>query len=99
VAYGHDFVGDAYDGTNSFAEDSDPMDNCNGHGTHVAGRCDHLIGKSDRLPNIYWSLGTGIIGAHDPESGFVGVAPDGINFSTCINEIDTISILITYDTS
>ncbi|KAI9283082.1 peptidase S8/S53 domain-containing protein [Umbelopsis sp. AD052] len=49
VAYGHDFVGDMYDGTNSFAEDSDPMDNCNGHG---------------------------IIGAHDPESGFVGVAPD-----------------------
>ena len=38
VAYGYDFVGDAYDagaGT-SPAPDPDP-DDCNGHGTHVAG--------------------------------------------------------------
>ncbi|KAJ2959470.1 hypothetical protein NQZ79_g5062 [Umbelopsis isabellina] len=54
VAYGHDFVGDKYDGTNANTEGPDPRDNCNGHGTHVAG----------------------IIGARDPESGFVGVAPD-----------------------
>lgn len=42
MAYGHDFVGDGYDGTNSFLEDADPMDNCNGHGTHVAGKCNNL---------------------------------------------------------
>ncbi|MGZ6141688.1 MAG: S8 family serine peptidase [Myxococcales bacterium] len=38
VAYGYDFVGDAYDeGTNpTRVPDADPMD-CAGHGTHVAG--------------------------------------------------------------
>ena len=36
VAYGYDFVGDAFDGTNMPVPDDDPMD-CNGHGTHVAG--------------------------------------------------------------
>ena len=37
VAYGFDFVGDAYNGTNEPSPDSDPNDTCNGHGTHVAG--------------------------------------------------------------
>ena len=39
VAYGYDFVGDAYDSsspTSVTAPDDDPMD-CAGHGTHVAG--------------------------------------------------------------
>ena len=36
VAGGFDFVGDAYNGTNTPMPDNDPMD-CNGHGTHVAG--------------------------------------------------------------
>ncbi|KAI8056101.1 peptidase S8/S53 domain-containing protein, partial [Syncephalis plumigaleata] len=43
VAYGHDFVGDDF--TNAVwpapgwkpVEDDDPLDTCNGHGTHVAG--------------------------------------------------------------
>ncbi|RKP05951.1 peptidase S8/S53 domain-containing protein, partial [Thamnocephalis sphaerospora] len=37
VAYGYDFVGDAYTGRNRAQPDPDPMDECNGHGTHVAG--------------------------------------------------------------
>ncbi|KAG6149185.1 hypothetical protein E4U37_006981 [Claviceps purpurea] len=36
VSFGHDFVGDAYDGINTPVPDEDPMD-CKGHGTHVAG--------------------------------------------------------------
>ncbi|KAG6314255.1 hypothetical protein E4U44_002015 [Claviceps purpurea] len=36
VSFGHDFVGDAYNGTNTPVPDEDPMD-CVGHGTHVAG--------------------------------------------------------------
>ncbi|KAG6097392.1 hypothetical protein E4U30_000735 [Claviceps sp. LM220 group G6] len=36
VSFGHDFVGDAYTGTNTPVPDGDPMD-CQGHGTHVAG--------------------------------------------------------------
>jgi subtilisin family serine protease len=36
VAGGHDFVGDAYNGSNTPVPDDDPMD-CNGHGSHVAG--------------------------------------------------------------
>ncbi|KAA1472916.1 subtilisin-like protease [Dentipellis sp. KUC8613] len=34
---GFDFVGDAYDGTNTPIPDPDPLDQCNGHGTHVTG--------------------------------------------------------------
>ncbi|RKP09654.1 hypothetical protein THASP1DRAFT_28539, partial [Thamnocephalis sphaerospora] len=34
VAYGYDFVGDAYNGKNVPQPDADPMDECNGHGTH-----------------------------------------------------------------
>ncbi|KAJ1960082.1 hypothetical protein IWQ62_004364 [Dispira parvispora] len=39
VAYGYDLVGNDYDGiTNPVATpDKDPMDECNGHGTHVTG--------------------------------------------------------------
>ncbi|KAJ1301871.1 hypothetical protein OPQ81_009098 [Rhizoctonia solani] len=39
VVGGYDFVGDAYTGQPDSrpAPDDDPMDNCNGHGTHVAG--------------------------------------------------------------
>jgi len=36
VALGYDFVGDAYDGSNTPVPDPFP-DDCNGHGTHVAG--------------------------------------------------------------
>jgi len=38
VIGGYDFVGDEYDGSNDPIPDADPMDNCNGHGTHVAVR-------------------------------------------------------------
>ena len=37
IAGGYDFVGDAYNGGNTPVPDPDPMDNCVGHGTHVAG--------------------------------------------------------------
>ncbi|KAJ1960701.1 hypothetical protein IWQ62_004129 [Dispira parvispora] len=37
IQYGHDFVGDNFNGSNTPQPDDDPMDNCNGHGTHVAG--------------------------------------------------------------
>ncbi|KAG5913572.1 hypothetical protein E4U61_006752 [Claviceps capensis] len=36
VSFGHDFVGDAYNGTNTPVPGEDPMD-CAGHGTHIAG--------------------------------------------------------------
>ncbi|KAF9093093.1 hypothetical protein BGX23_003657 [Mortierella sp. AD031] len=44
VAYGYDFVGDAYDGKNKPKPSSNPMD-CAGHGSHVAG----IIGASDDI--------------------------------------------------
>jgi minor extracellular serine protease Vpr len=49
---GYDFVGDAYDGYNTPVEDSQP-DDCNGHGTHVAGiigaRGEDVVGVA---PNV-----------------------------------------------
>ncbi|KAG8763401.1 hypothetical protein FRC12_008567 [Ceratobasidium sp. 428] len=49
VAGGYDFVGDAYTGTgagNVTQPDDDPLDECNGHGTHVAG----IIGANPGNP-------------------------------------------------
>ncbi|KAG7291315.1 hypothetical protein NEMBOFW57_001328 [Staphylotrichum longicolle] len=37
VSYGTDLVGDEFNGANTPKPDADPLDNCNGHGTHVAG--------------------------------------------------------------
>jgi len=37
VSYGTDLVGDAFNGANTPKPDPDPLDNCNGHGSHVAG--------------------------------------------------------------
>ena len=37
VEAGYDFVGDAYNGVSEPKPDPDPLDNCQGHGTHVAG--------------------------------------------------------------
>lgn len=42
VAYGFDLVGDDYDGSNTPVPDPDPLDTCEGHGTHVAGTAEHL---------------------------------------------------------
>ena len=36
VIGGYDFVGDAFNGSNTPVPDNDPLDECNGHGTHVA---------------------------------------------------------------
>ncbi|KAG9127746.1 hypothetical protein FRC07_010198, partial [Ceratobasidium sp. 392] len=46
VAGGYDFVGDAYTGTNVPQPDNDPLDQCEGHGTHVAG----IIGANPGNP-------------------------------------------------
>ncbi|CAE6542896.1 unnamed protein product [Rhizoctonia solani] len=48
VIGGYDFVGDAYRGSSGPAPvpDSDPLDQCNGHGTHVAG----IIGADPSNP-------------------------------------------------
>ncbi|RKU47717.1 hypothetical protein DL546_000830 [Coniochaeta pulveracea] len=37
VSFGTDLVGDKYNGFNIPVPDPDPVDNCNGHGSHVAG--------------------------------------------------------------
>lgn len=47
IAGGYDYVGDNFDGTDNLAPDSDPFDNCFGHGSFVAG----IIGAN--LPNLY----------------------------------------------
>ncbi|KAG9127742.1 hypothetical protein FRC07_010194 [Ceratobasidium sp. 392] len=49
VAGGYDFVGDAYTGTPggpAAQPDDDPLDQCNGHGTHVAG----IVGANPNNP-------------------------------------------------
>ncbi|KAI0319168.1 pyrolysin [Amylostereum chailletii] len=46
VVGGYDLVGDNYDGTNTPVPDDDPLDQCAGHGTHVAG----IIGANPGNP-------------------------------------------------
>ncbi|CAK5265382.1 unnamed protein product [Mycena citricolor] len=46
IAGGYDFVGDAYTGSNTPVPDPDPLDQCAGHGTHVAG----IIGANPGNP-------------------------------------------------
>jgi subtilisin family serine protease len=47
VAYGYDFVGDAFTGENTPVPDDDP-DDCHGHGTHVAG----IVGASGGIVGV-----------------------------------------------
>ncbi|KAF9110854.1 hypothetical protein BGX27_005818 [Mortierella sp. AM989] len=61
VAYGWDFVGDLYTGSNTPIPSSDPMD-CQGHGTHVAG----IVGAN----------AMNIAGPAAPPVPFIGVAPE-----------------------
>ncbi|KAJ7693309.1 subtilisin-like protease [Mycena rosella] len=49
VIGGYDFVGDAFNGEDNPSPDGDPLDECNGHGSHVAG----IIGAS---PNNTWGI-------------------------------------------
>ncbi|KAG6919367.1 hypothetical protein DXG01_006916 [Tephrocybe rancida] len=46
VIGGYDLVGDDYDGSNDPVPDADPLDQCAGHGTHVAG----IIGANPGNP-------------------------------------------------
>jgi subtilisin family serine protease len=72
VAGGHDFVGDAYDGSNTPVPDEDPMD-CNGHGSHVAGTIAGYGVNDDGSPY------TGAYGAGTPFASLKigpGVAPN-----------------------
>ena len=71
VTKGYDFVGDAYDGTNTPVDSGpDPYTNCSAHGTHVAGA---YLSSANAPVLIYLS---GIIGANANEFNFTGVAPD-----------------------
>ncbi|VUC21572.1 unnamed protein product [Clonostachys rosea] len=48
VEYGYDFVGDSWEIGDEYAPDDDPQD-CNGHGTHVAGI---IASGSDVVPGV-----------------------------------------------
>ncbi|CAG8622827.1 13388_t:CDS:2, partial [Ambispora leptoticha] len=48
IQFGYDFVGDAFNGSNTPHGDNDPLDQCNGHGTHVAG----ILAAEDKANNF-----------------------------------------------
>jgi len=56
VELGYDFVGDAFNGANTPAPDLDPMDDCVGHGTHVAG----IIGAKAASPGGVTGVAPGV---------------------------------------
>ncbi|CAG8523782.1 12348_t:CDS:2 [Ambispora leptoticha] len=48
IQFGYDFVGDTFNGTNTPHSDDDPLDQCSGHGTHVAG----ILAADDKVKNF-----------------------------------------------
>ncbi|KDR78150.1 hypothetical protein GALMADRAFT_224528 [Galerina marginata CBS 339.88] len=70
VIGGFDFVGDAYDGTNTPVPDNDPLDQCNGHGTHVAG----ILGAD---PGNLFNISGVAFGASLTSYRVLGCAADG----------------------
>jgi minor extracellular serine protease Vpr len=56
VELGYDFVGDGFNGANTPVPDPDPMDDCDGHGTHVAG----IIGAKAASPGGVTGVAPGV---------------------------------------
>ncbi|KAG5938400.1 hypothetical protein E4U59_003799 [Claviceps monticola] len=90
VSFGHDLVGDAYNGTNTPVPGEDPMD-CAGHGTHVAGIVaaqNNSLGFTGTAPGV--SLGAyRVFGCRGNNGNDVLIAAfnkayqDGANIITC----------------
>ncbi|GAB1315592.1 hypothetical protein MFIFM68171_05802 [Madurella fahalii] len=79
VAYGYDLVGDNYtelDERTTKQPDNDPMDECNGHGTHVAGI---IAAQSGKNPwGIVGAAEDVTLGAYRVFSCRAGGAPDDV---------------------
>ncbi|KAI9152320.1 Alpha-L-arabinofuranosidase A [Paramyrothecium foliicola] len=60
VSFGHDLVGDGYDGFNTPSPDNDPLDTCSGHGTHVAG----IIGARENEYGFTGAAPDAVLGAY-----------------------------------
>ena len=60
IAFGFDFVGDAYDGSNDPKPDGDPLSQCGPHGTHVTG----IIAAQDQRYPIVGVAPAATIGAY-----------------------------------
>lgn len=92
VSYGTDLVGDDYNGENTPKPDDDPMDECEGHGTHVAGiiaaQPGNAFGFSGNAPGV--TLGAyRVIGCDGSVANDVVIAAynrayeDGSDIITC----------------
>ncbi|KAF8337455.1 subtilisin-like protease [Cantharellus anzutake] len=74
VAFGYDFVGDSFNGSNTPHPDPDPLDQCAGHGTHVAG----IIGANPGNPYGFSGVAyESTLGAYRI-FGCTGTTPDDI---------------------
>lgn len=96
VAYGYDLVGDDYtelDETTSKKPDNDPIDHCNGHGTHVAGI---IAAQSGKNPwGIIGAAEEVTLGAYRVFSCRGGGAPDDVLIDAYIKAWEDGSDIIT----
>lgn len=96
VAYGYDLVGDDYtelDETTTKKPDNDPIDHCNGHGTHVAGI---IAAQSGKNPwGIIGAAEEVTLGAYRVFSCRGGGAPDDVLIDAYIKAWEDGSDIIT----
>ena len=91
VSFGEDLVGDNFNGSNTPSPDADPLDTCNGHGTHVAG----IIAAQSNNPYGILGAAQGVTIGSFRVFGCSGDVPDDVLISAYLKAYEAGADIIT----